>query len=172
MGLEELVQSVISFVREHQNWAAPVIFLLAFGESLAFVSIFVPGWAALVGIGALVGTTDISFWSIWIAGAVGASLGDWLSYSIGYYFKDRVGTFWPLSKYPEMLRRAEDFVRKWGVPGIFIGRFFGPLRAFVPLAAGIFEMPYWRFQFANWTSAFLWAAVVLAPGSLGVKYLM
>ena len=172
MGLEELVQNVIAFVREHQGWAAPVIFLLAFGESLAFISIFVPGWAALVGIGALVGTTDISFWSIWVAGAVGAALGDWLSYTFGYYFKDRVGTFWPLYKYPQMLERAETFVQKWGVPGIFIGRFFGPLRAFVPLAAGVFEMPYWRFQFANWTSAFLWAAVVLAPGSLGVKYLM
>lgn len=172
MGLEELVQSVIAFVREHQNWAAPVIFALAFGESLAFVSIFVPGWAALVGIGALVGTTDISFWSIWVAGAVGASLGDWLSYTVGYYFKGSVTTFWPLSKYPHMLKRAEGFVLKWGIPGIFIGRFFGPLRAFVPLAAGIFEMPYWRFQLANWTSAFVWAAVVLAPGSLGVKYLM
>ena len=56
---------------------------------------------------------------------------------------------WPLSRYPEILPRGEDFVQKWGVPSIFIGRFFGPLRASVPLAAGIFEMPYWRFQIAN-----------------------
>jgi membrane protein DedA with SNARE-associated domain len=65
-------------------------------------------------------------------------------------------------------------VRRWGIPGIFIGRFFGPLRASVPLVAGIFEMPYWRFQFANVTSAFLWAAVLLTIGdviSLVVKLL-
>jgi membrane protein DedA with SNARE-associated domain len=42
----------------------------------------------------------------------------------------------------------------------------------VPLAAGIFEMPYWRFQIANFTSAFVWAAVVLAPGTFGVKMMM
>ena len=56
---------------------------------------------------------------------------------------------WPLSRYPEILPRGEAFVKDWGVPSIFIGRFFGPLRASVPLAAGIFEMPYWRFQIAN-----------------------
>ena len=53
---------------------------------------------------------------------------------------------WPLSRYPEILPRGEAFVRSWGVPSIFIGRFFGPLRASVPLAAGIFEMPYWSFR--------------------------
>ena len=55
-------------------------------------------------------------------------------------------------------------MKKWGIPGIFIGRFFGPLRASVPLVAGIFEMPFWRFQVANVTSALLWAAVLLTLG--------
>ena len=72
---------------------------------------------------------------------------------------------WPLSRYPELLPSGEAFIRKWGVLGIFIGRFFGPLRASVPLAAGIFEMPYWRFQFANFTSAFVWAATLSCSGT-------
>jgi membrane protein DedA with SNARE-associated domain len=55
-------------------------------------------------------------------------------------------------------------MKKWGVPGIFIGRFFGPLRAVVPLIAGIFEMPFWRFQLANVSSALVWAAVLLTLG--------
>jgi membrane protein DedA with SNARE-associated domain len=38
------------------------------------------------------------------------------------------------------------------------------LRASVPLVAGIFEMPYWRFQFANFASAFVWAGVLLLFG--------
>jgi membrane protein DedA with SNARE-associated domain len=52
------------------------------------------------------------------------------------------------------------------VLGIFIGRFFGPLRASVPLVAGVFRMPYWKFQFANFTSAFVWAAVLLLLGDV------
>jgi membrane protein DedA with SNARE-associated domain len=55
-------------------------------------------------------------------------------------------------------------VKKWGALGIFVGRFFGPLRAAVPLVAGIFEMPFWRFQAANFTSAFVWAAMLLTIG--------
>ena len=57
-------------------------------------------------------------------------------------------------------------------PDIFIGRFSGPLRATVPLVAGIVEMPYWHFQFANFSSAFLWAAVLMAPGVFGARMLM
>ena len=65
-------------------------------------------------------------------------------------------------------------MKKWGIPGIFIGRFFGPLRAVVPLIAGIFEIPFWRFQLANFFSAFVWAAVLLTLGdgiSLGFAWL-
>lgn len=170
MSLDDVGQAVGAFVRDHQAWAAPIVFALAFGESLAFLSLFVPGWAALVAIGALIGVSDITFWPVWLAGSIGAALGDWISFWVGYRFKEKVSQMWPLSRYPDMLPRAETFVQKWGVPSIFIGRFFGPLRAFVPLAAGIFEMPYWQFQFANFSSAFVWAAIVLAPGTIGMKY--
>jgi len=72
----------------------------------------------------------------------------------------------PLSRYPEILPRGEAFVKKWGVPSIFIGRFFGPLRASVPLAAGIFEMSYWPFQIANFVSALIWSAALLLVGDV------
>ena len=58
---------------------------------------------------------------------------------------------WPLSRHPDLIPKGEAFMKKWGALGIFIGRFFGPLRASVPLIAGIFEMPFWRFQIANFT---------------------
>jgi membrane protein DedA with SNARE-associated domain len=57
-------------------------------------------------------------------------------------------------------------VKKWGVPSIFIGRFFGPLRASVPLAAGMFERSYWRFQIANFVSALVWSAALLLFGDV------
>ena len=58
-------------------------------------------------------------------------------------------------------------MERWGILGIFIGRFFGPLRASVPLIAGILEMNYWHFQIANITSAFVWAWVLLIFGDFG-----
>ncbi|MBN9147728.1 MULTISPECIES: DedA family protein [unclassified Nitrobacter] len=164
--MEGYAHDLIAFVRDHQVWAAPIVLVLAFGESLAFISLLVPAWGVLVAIGAMLGPGQVNFWPVWIAGAVGAALGDWLSYWFGYHFKDRVAEMWPLSRHPDLLPRGQAFVRRWGIPSIYIGRFFGPLRASVPLAAGIFEMPYWRFQIANWTSALVWSAVLLLFGDL------
>jgi membrane protein DedA with SNARE-associated domain len=163
---EEYVRPIVDFVREHQVWAAPIVFALAFAESLAFISLLVPAWGVLVLIGGLVQAGGLSFWPIWVAGSVGAALGDWLSYWIGLKLERRVQHIWPLSRYPQMIPMGEEFIKNWGALGIFIGRFSGPLRASVPLVAGIFEMPFWRFQIANFVSAFVWAATLLLLGDV------
>ena len=166
---EEYVQPIADFARVHQAWAAPLVFALAFMESLAFISLLVPAWGVLVLIGTLIAAGDLNFWPIWIAGSIGAALGDWLSYWIGRKLEYTVQHIWPLSRHPSLIPRGEAFIRKWGALGIFIGRFSGPLRASVPLVAGIFEMPFWTFQIANFTSAFVWAGVLLTLGDVVSK---
>jgi membrane protein DedA with SNARE-associated domain len=171
MDFPTAAQHVVDFVRNNEAWAVPVVFALAFGESLAFISLLIPAWGALVAIGALIGTSGISFWPIWVAASLGAAVGDWVSYWVGLKLEHTVAHVWPLSRHPDLIPRGEAFMKKWGIPGIFIGRFFGPLRASVPLIAGIFEMPYWRFQIANFTSAFVWAWVLLKLGD-GISKLL
>ena len=166
MDLDQYIQQITDFVRVHQVWAAPVVFALCFAESLVVISLLIPAWAALVGIGALIGASGLSFWPIWIAGAIGAAFGDWLSYWIGLKLENRVYHMWPLSQHPVIIPKGEAFIRKWGALAIFIGRFSGPLRASVPLIAGVFAMPYWRFQIANFSSALVWAAVLLTLGDV------
>lgn len=173
MDFQAYVDQIITFVRDNAVWAPPIVFALAFGESLAFISLLIPAWGALVAIGALIAAGGINFWPVWIAAALGAAFGDWLSYWIGLKLEYRVQHIWPLSRHPELIPRGERFMKNWGVAGIFIGRFFGPLRAVVPLIAGIFEMPFWRFQAANFSSALVWAAVLLTLGdgiSTAFKY--
>jgi membrane protein DedA with SNARE-associated domain len=167
--LEAYGHQIVDFVRLHEAWAAPIVFGLAFGESLAFISLLVPAWGALVAIGYLIGPSGINFWPVWAAASLGAALGDWLSYWIGVKLGPPVAHVWPLSRHPDLLPRGERFMARWGVLGIFIGRFFGPLRAAVPLVAGIFAMPFWRFQLANFSSAFVWAAVLLTLGDVVSK---
>ncbi|MEX0841320.1 MAG: DedA family protein [Xanthobacteraceae bacterium] len=162
-------QDVADFIREHQAWGPPIVFALAFGESLAFISLLLPAWAALVAVGVLINSSHLDLWPFLIAGAIGAALGDWVSYWIGVKLGPAVAHVWPISRHPDLLPRGERFLKKWGVAAVFIGRFFGPLRASVPLVAGIFHMPYWPFQFANVTSAFVWAAVLLQVGEAGSR---
>ena len=170
-NLEEHAHDLVEFVRVHQGWAPPVVFALAFGESLAFISLLIPAWAALVGIGVLIGSGNLTFWPVWVAGSIGAALGDWLSFWIGLKVGPAVAHMWPLSRHPELLPEGETFVKRWGALAIFIGRFFGPLRASVPLVAGVFRMPWFQFQAANFSSAFVWAAVLLTLGDVVGKLL-
>jgi membrane protein DedA with SNARE-associated domain len=171
MGFAEYTNLVLDFVRQHPNWAALIVFALAFGESLAFVSLILPFWAMLVGIGSIIGAANpLLFWTIVSAAAIGAALGDWLSYWLGWHYHARIQQMWPLSKYPKLLENGHKFFERWGVWAVVLGRFSGPLRASVPIVAGITEMPWLKFQIANWGSAFLWAGVLLSPGTFGMDW--
>lgn len=166
-----LIGQSLAFIETHQVWAAPIVFILAFGESLAFVSLLFPATVMLVGIGAIMGASGISFWGVWAAAAAGAGLGDWLSYWLGYHYSDQIARMWPLSKYPDLIPRAHRAFEKWGPYAVFFGRFFGPLRAGVPLAAGAARMDRLPFQVANWASAPVWAMGLLAPGVVGAEWI-
>jgi membrane protein DedA with SNARE-associated domain len=170
MSLEQYTNAITTFVVDHREWAAPIVFVLAFGESLAFVSLILPFWGMLVVIGTIIGASEsLSFWTILAAAAVGAAFGDWLSYWLGYHYHEQVQGMWPLKNHPSLIENGVKFFRSWGGWAIVFGRFSGPLRASVPIAAGIAQMPQLIFQIANFTSAFLWAFVLLSPGTFGMK---
>ena len=158
------VDALIGFVQANAAWAPAIFLAFTFFKSLAFVSLVVPTWF-VVALGGLVGASGLDFWPIWGAMSIGAGLGDWVSYWIGDRVKGRALSTWPMSRYPEMVMRGERFFRRWGAMSVVLCRFFSPLRATVPLLCGVFEMPWLRFQIANWLSAPLWAFAVLAPGT-------
>ena len=155
----------MQFLRDHQGWAAPIVLMLAFGESLAFVSLLLPATAILFAIGPALGASGIPFWPVWAAAVIGAFLGDWISYWFGQHYKEGVAHMWPLSRQPELLPRGRRFFERWGFWGVFFGRFLGPLRAAVPLVAGVCNMPQRWFQLANIASALVWATGILVPGA-------
>jgi len=169
--VEEIAHDILDFVRANGALAVPLTFLVAFCESLAFVSFLVPATVILLGLGAIVGAGAVEFLPVWAAAATGAVAGDALSYWLGRRFKGRVAGLWPLSRDPRLLPRAEAFFRRWGVAGVFFGRFVGPMRATVPLAAGVTAMPVLRFKLATIASAAVWSATMLAPGAFGVSLL-
>lgn len=165
LELKGFADAVIAFVKDHRAWVGPIVFILAFGESLAFVSLILPFWGMLVALGALIGgSSSPEFWTVLVCAATGAALGDWLSYWLGLHYHEQIAKMWPLSKHPDLLPRGRTFFEKYGAWAIVLGRFSGPLRASVPIVAGAVEMSRPKFQLANWSSAFLWAGVLLVFG--------
>lgn len=164
--MEHLVQPTLVFISAHAGWAFAVMFVTSFGESFAFLSLLFPGTSLLVAAGALMATGTLPYFPV-LAGAVaGAVLGDTVSYWIGRRFGGPLARVWPFIRNPELLPRGIRYFAKYGGLSVFAGRFFGPLRAVIPLAAGIMEMPPDRFWIANIASAIVWAPMLLFTGDI------
>jgi membrane protein DedA with SNARE-associated domain len=162
----EQVQPYLDYFSANPDWALAIIFLIAFGEALLIIGLFVPSTVVLVGAGMLVGTGHLGFWPVFWATAGGAILGDQLSYWVGRLYGEQLKTIWPLSKYPVLVSRGEDFVRKHGGKSIAIGRFVPGVKAVVPGIVGMLNMSQPFFIFVNVTSGLFWTAAHVFPGIL------
>jgi membrane protein DedA with SNARE-associated domain/membrane-associated phospholipid phosphatase len=160
------IQPYLDYFAAHPAWALAVIFLIAFGEALLVIGLFVPSTAVLVGAGALVGTGKLDFWPVMIATTIGCILGDQVSYWAGRVFGDRLKTFWPLSAYPALVAKGEEFMKVHGGKSIALGRFVPGIKSVVPGIAGMFGMGQVFFLSINVVSGIAWAFVHLFPGIL------
>lgn len=171
MNIEAISGAVVELARASPTAALAIAFGLALGESLAIVSLFVPATFILVAFAGVLGAGGVSFWAAWLAASVGAALGYALSYWIGFHFKDEVPLLYPFKQNPHLLVRGREFTKRYGTLAVFAGHFFGPARASVPVVAGMLAMRQVPFQLANLPASFLWAALVLAPGQIGLPWL-
>lgn len=162
--MEEIVQPLLAFVAAHAHWAAVIMFITAFGESFAFLSLLFPGTTLLIAAGTLMAGGTLPYTPVLIGAVLGATLGDTVSYWIGRRYGDGITRIWPFTRNPELLPTGIRFFAKHGGKSVFIGRFFGPIRAIIPLAAGVLRMPRGWFWFANFTSALVWAPMLLFVG--------
>jgi membrane protein DedA with SNARE-associated domain len=161
-----MIHEIVAFIGRHAIWAGPVMFAVSFGESFAFVSLLFPGTAIMIAAGAFVPSGTLSAWPLLLGCIFGATTGDAISYWLGWRYGHLVERVWPFTRHPELLTRGYAFFERHGGKSVFIGRFFGPFRAVVPLIAGISKMPAARFWIANVSSAFVWAPALLLPGAL------
>lgn len=140
-----------------------IVLLVALLESLVLVGIFIPGTVLVVLAGFLAakGYLDIGD-LIWFA-AIGAILGDGISFYLG---KKGTHLFRPNSKLFKLsyLEKGEQFLKRHGTKSVFFGRFLGPIRPISPFVAGMFKMDAKRFYFWNVLSAFAWAVLYVLLG--------
>ena len=162
--MDEIVQPTLAFIAAHAHWAAAIMFVTAFGESFAFLSLLFPGTTLLIAAGTLMSDGTLPYVPVLVGAVLGATLGDSVSYWIGRRFGAAIARFWPFSRHPEMLPAGIRFFARHGGKSVAIGRFFGPIRAVIPLAAGVMQMPRGWFWVANVASALVWAPMLLFVG--------
>jgi membrane protein DedA with SNARE-associated domain/membrane-associated phospholipid phosphatase len=146
------------------TWAPVLVFLLAAGESAAFLGLFLPGEVTVILGGVLAGTGVVPLWTVITASVVGAVIGD----SVGFWLGVRLG--------PSVLRRprfrrfagrldaAQHSLARRGWWALVVARFTSFLRAVVPFAAGMASMPYRQFVAGNVIGGVLWASMLTVIG--------
>lgn len=162
--MEDIAQPLLAIIAAHAHWAAIIMFVTAFGESFVFLSLLFPGTTLLIAAGTLMSGGTLPYTPVLVGAVAGATLGDTVSFWIGRRFGDGIARLWPFSRHPEMLPSGIRFFARHGGKSVFIGRFFGPLRAVIPLAAGVLRMSSGWFWIANFGSALVWAPMLLFAG--------
>ena len=165
------IETATAWIAEHPVAAGAAIFLIAFCDAVVLLGIVVPALPLLFAVGALVGLGHISGPYALACATLGAFIGDGLSYWIGHRWGPQLRSRWPFSRYPQWLDRGEAMFRRHGVKSIFIARFVGAVRPFVPAIAGMLHMPVRRYAVPSLVACIAWSALFLAPGwVLGRSY--
>jgi membrane protein DedA with SNARE-associated domain len=157
-------ETVYAWIALHPHYAGLAVFLIAMAESLAVVGLLIPGVAMMFAAGALVGAGALAFVPTCGYAIAGAIAGDGISFWLGWRYRDRLSSLWPFTRYPGMIERGIDYFHRYGGRSVLFGRFVGPIRAVIPLVAGMLAMPARRFIYINVLSAVLWGPAYLLPG--------
>jgi len=159
-----LTDVVVDFVRRNMVLTEIAVFAMGFAESIAFVSLFVPSTVLFLAIGGVHSAAGGVFWTVWLAGAAGAFLGDIVSYAFGRYFRSEIQGIWPFSRNADWYVLTLRFFQRWGVLSLIGGKFLGMMRPFIPVVAGAAQMGWIPFLLGSAISSLIWAGVFLAPG--------
>src|SRR5580698_5374611 len=143
--MEHAYFKLLHLLAGHASWALTVVFLAAFFESIAFIGTFIPGSSAMFIAGALVGTGSLNLGWVLVCAIVGAVAGDAASYWFGGRYKDRIVQVWPFRTHTGVLDAGTRYFEKHGAKSVVFARFIGPLRAIVPVVAGMLGMKPGRF---------------------------
>ena len=162
--MESLLQDLLAWIAHHPHFSNLLIFMIAVLESLLLVGLLIPGAFLLFGMGALITTGALQLFPTMAWTALGAVVGDTISFLIGQHYHQRLRVIWPLKRYPDLVNRGVDFFCRHGGKSVFMARFVGPVRPVVPAIAGMMDMNLGRFLIVDLIASALWAPAFILPG--------
>ena len=162
---------VILWLKDNPEWIALGVFGAAFIESFALIGVIIPGVVLLAVISGMAGSTLNVFELVLIA-YVASFLADILSFLLGTSISKSIDKLWPFNKYPNLLVQGRAFVKRFGILGVFVGKFIGPIRPLLPLTAGSLGMNFKYFLTVEVFSSFLWALLYTVPGYYAGKSIL
>lgn len=146
-----------------------LVMAVVFAETGLLFGFFLPGDSLLFMAGALVASHVIAipFWMLAVGVFVAAVGGDQLGYLLGRRYGPKVFSR-PDSRLfrRDHAERAQQFFARHGSLAVILGRFVPVVRTFVPVVAGVGQMPRRQFTLFNLVGALAWAIGIVTVGFL------
>ncbi len=135
-------------------------------EAFVFTGLFLPGTLVVDAGGFLVQRGVLDFFDlVWFV-AIGSIVGGEATYWVGQHIRSGLLGRWNVEAVPAYAR-AEYLLAQNGGFALGLGRFFGPVAAFVPFVAAVAGMERRRFRFWN-----ILGSIPYAFGHVGFGYLI
>lgn len=144
---------------------------ILFAETGLLFGFFLPGDSILFPMGLMMATGVLPF-PLWL-GCLMFTAAAWTGDQTGYWIGRKVGPAIfnrPNSKFfnHRNVERTHKFFDRYGAKAIIFAHFVPVMRTFIPIAAGVGEMPYRRYLKFNFIGVMCWATgVTLLGAALG-----
>ncbi len=157
-----------SLIESYGTLVIALVCGLLYAETGLLFGFFLPGDTVLFpsGLALATGVIDFPLWLACLLFSVAAWLGDQTGYWIGRKLGPAVFKR-PNSKLfkHENVDRAHAFFERYGAKAIILAHFVPVMRTFIPVAAGVAEMPYRRYLRYNVVGVISWATGVTLLGA-------
>ena len=144
-----------------------IVFAAIFAETGLLVGFFLPGDSLLFPVGLMVASHAIDFpiWFVCLVVSIAAFAGDQTGYFIGRKAGPAIFNK-PDSKFfsQKNVSRTNSFFERYGSKAIILAHFVPVMRTFIPVAAGVGQMPHKRFTMYNVIGVIGWATGVTLLG--------
>src|SRR5215831_18273178 len=122
-------EGLVDFVGAHPQVSFLAVFLLALSEAVPVIGTVVPGSSLIIAISAIATAANIMPWGLLIAAVSGAIVGDGFSFWLGHRYHRQILRGWPLNRFPWLIERSAQLIRKYGIASVFLARFTAVARS-------------------------------------------
>ena len=137
----------------------------------------IPSEVTLPFAGFLANQGSLSLPFVILIGVLGDLAGAVIGYSIGYFLEEAL-LLNLIKKYGKVIlvtehdyEKATKWIKKYGMPVVFIGKMTPGIKSFMAVAAGVTEIKFIKFITANILAAFVYVSLVSYVGFfLGSKW--
>ncbi|WP_343128277.1 DedA family protein [Buchnera aphidicola (Takecallis taiwana)] len=141
-----------------------LVIIVTFLESVALLGLVLPGIVLMTTIGTLIGSGKLSLYTAWIASIITCSIGDYLSYYIGWKFKKWIYTISIFQKNITLFNKIKKILNTYSMTTILFGKLIGPTRPLIPMMSGMVEIPIKKFMLPSLISCIIWPILYFMPG--------